>query len=109
MSGNPLMASTSPPVGSGGAAREQAVDEVVNSAVQGNAGSGDHANASTQDAQARTGGVHPSATHVTVNTRNYADIGRGQARQMASDDAHNPGHIQASNPARVRAALRGAS
>lgn len=113
---NPLMASTSPPVGIGGAAREQAIDEVVNAAAQGNAGSGDHANASTQDAQAPAGG-HPSTAHIKVGTSNYADIDRQTAmRQMRDDPRDSSGSrtgarraAQADDPARIRAALSGRS
>ena len=53
--------------------RPQAEMEKVNAMLSGMQGSGDHANASTQDAQRREGGPpHPSTKHVKMSRANYA-------------------------------------
>jgi hypothetical protein len=56
--------------------KPQAEMEKVNAMLSGNQGSGDHANASTQDAQRREGGIHPSTKHVKMGRSNYAPIDR---------------------------------
>jgi hypothetical protein len=59
----------------------------VNAAVQGMSGSGDHANADTQDAQQRGGGMqHPSTRHIKMGRANFAHTDRTAPPMPAAPD-----------------------